>query len=152
MDVAYLTFSQMLIRFLAIYIYRQIAAGVIILAYITSLGKNNINMIGRAKPIIYLYNGITWPTTRHYGNRPTAIYLLLPLPSPFFSLIYLSISYLTISYLPSSPLFSSSVDLPKNKLREESRMMKFRKNTFPGYICRDKELGLLSFLDILKTN
>ncbi len=100
------------------YIYRQIAAGVVNLAYIISLGKNNRNMIGRAKPIIYLYNGITWPTTRHYGNHPTAIYLFLPLPSP---------SSLSSIYLLSPfSFFYSSVDLPKYKLREESKVMIFR--------------------------
>jgi hypothetical protein len=112
----------MLSRFLAVYFSRQIAAGVINLAYIISLGKNNRNMIGRAKPIIYLYNNITWPTTRHYGNRPTAIYLFLPLPSPSsLSSIYLYLISLTLI-----SLFSSSVDLPKNKFREESKVMIFR--------------------------
>ena len=26
-------------------------------------------MIGRDKPIIYLYNGITWSQDQHYGNQ-----------------------------------------------------------------------------------
>ena len=30
---------------------------------------NNRNMIGRDKPIIYLYNGITWSQDQHYGNQ-----------------------------------------------------------------------------------